>query len=75
LIREAKEDKRYVTQIVRNDLAPKETSEMTDAQVEGWMRDARTQYHQGALAAWKIKRLEKISGWTWGEKEEVLASA
>lgn len=33
---------------------------------EAWIALMRSRYHAGTLAKWKIRRLERIEGWTWG---------
>jgi hypothetical protein len=39
---------------------------MTDAEMEAWIDQQRTDYHSGRIPSWKIKQIEQISGWTWG---------
>jgi hypothetical protein len=53
-----------------NTPGPSAASE-TDAKIEKNMQEWRIQYHRGTLAAYKIKRIEKIPGWTWGAKIQI----
>lgn len=41
----------------------------TESEIEAWIGRHRRLYAAGELPEWKIKRLEKIPGWSWGEPQ------
>lgn len=38
----------------------------TDTELKAWADEQRRLYHAGTLSKWKIARLERVPGWTWG---------
>jgi hypothetical protein len=46
-----------------------EERKMTDEQCVAWIAENQKLYAEGKLAAWKIKRLEAIPGWTWNRSQ------
>jgi hypothetical protein len=47
-----------------------EKRKMTDEQCVAWIAEHQRLYAEGKLAAWKIKRLEAIPGWTWTRSQD-----
>ena len=41
---------------------------MTDSQIENLIAEQKRRYHAAGLPKWQIERLERIPGWSWGEK-------
>ena len=53
-----------VAQSTSADMAPQNCD---DEVIERFVEQQRRLYAAGKLAHWKIKRLERIPGWSWGE--------
>lgn len=43
---------------------------MTDQENNAFMHEQQRLYAAGELPKWKIERLEKIPGWSWGNTSE-----
>lgn len=49
---------------------PSKGEEYKDFKLEGWCQNQKTKYKNNQLSEYKIKKLEEINSWKWGEQKD-----